>query len=156
MGPAEGVLATLITAEIHFHAATTSAEVPELFRRRHGEEAKLLGGALKLVKTTDLRATRPEILISLNNVAGLAYVEGRGAEVAIGRRTSHRAILQSKPTVQTCQVLGEACRHVGDVQVRKRGMVAGSVAHADPAADYLSVLVGRNLLRTRRNIAVCP
>ena len=130
----------MITTEIAFHAPRTTAEVLELLAR-HGDEAKLLGGGMSLVPTMNLGLARPEILISLNRVAELAYVTDRGTEIAIGGRTRHRALLDSPLVAAGCPVLAEACRHIGDVQVRNRGTVGGSVAHADPAADYLPVLV---------------
>jgi len=130
----------MITQEIAFHAPTTTAEALELLAR-HGDDAKILGGGMSLVPTMNLGLARPEILISLNKVEELAYIEDRGSEIAIGGRTRHRAVLDSPLVAAACPVLAEACRHVGDVQVRNRGTVGGSVAHADPAADYLPVLV---------------
>jgi carbon-monoxide dehydrogenase medium subunit len=107
----------------------------------------------------NLGLARPEILISLNKVAELAYVEDRGSEIAIGGRTRHRELLDSDVVARHCPVLAEACRHIGDVQVRNRGTVGGSVAHADPAADYLPVLVvlGASIvLRSARGERVLP
>jgi carbon-monoxide dehydrogenase medium subunit len=130
----------MITTEIQFHAPRTTAEALDLLAR-HGDDAKLLGGGMSLVPTMNLGLARPEILISLNHVAELAYIEERGAEIAIGGRTRHRAVVESPLVGAACAVLAEAGRHIGDVQVRNRGTIGGSVAHADPAADYLPVLV---------------
>jgi carbon-monoxide dehydrogenase medium subunit len=128
----------MITTEIRFHAPHTIAEALDLLAR-HGDDAKLLGGGMSLVPTMNLGLARPEILISLNHVAELAYVTDRGSEVAIGGRTRHRAVVESPIVAAGCAVLAEAGRHIGDVQVRNRGTIGGSIAHADPA-DYLPVL----------------
>jgi carbon-monoxide dehydrogenase medium subunit len=129
----------MITTEIQFHAPRTAAEALALLAQ-HGDDAKLLGGGMSLVPTMNLGLARPEILISLNHVTELAYVTDRGAEVAIGGRTRHRDVVASPVIAAGCAVLAEAGRHVGDVQVRNRGTIGGSIAHADPAADYLPVL----------------
>jgi carbon-monoxide dehydrogenase medium subunit len=129
----------MITTEIQFHAPRTAAEALELLAR-HGDDAKLLGGGMSLVPTMNLGLARPEILISLNHVAELAYIKDRGAAIAIGGRTRHRAVVESPLVTAGCAVLAEAGRHIGDVQVRNRGTIGGSIAHADPAADYLPVL----------------
>jgi aerobic carbon-monoxide dehydrogenase medium subunit len=129
----------MITTEIQFHAPRTTAEALDLLAR-HGDDAKLLGGGMSLVPTMNLGLARPEILISLNHVAELAYVTDRGSEIAIGGRTRHRAVVESPLVAAGCAVLAEAGRHIGDVQVRNRGTIGGSIAHADPAADYLPVL----------------
>jgi aerobic carbon-monoxide dehydrogenase medium subunit len=130
----------MITAEIALHTPRTLADVLALLAE-HGDEAKLLGGGMSLVPTMNLGLARPELLISLNHVDELAGISEAGGELRIGARTRHAEVLASPLVTRGCAVLAEAARHIGDVQVRNRGTIGGSVAHADPAADYLPVLV---------------
>ncbi len=129
----------MITQEIELHRPATRQEVLDLLAR-YGDEAKLLGGGMSLVPAMNLGLARPAILISLNHVDELAYIQDRGEAVAIGGRTRHAAVVASPLLASACPLLVEAARHIGDVQVRNRGTVGGSVTHADPAADYLPVL----------------
>jgi CO/xanthine dehydrogenase FAD-binding subunit len=129
----------MITQEIDFRSPRSTAEVLAILQE-HGDNAKLLGGGMSLVPTMNLGLARPALLISLNHVPELAYVRDEGGMIAIGACTRHADVLADPLVRDGCPVLAEAARNIGDVQVRNRGMIGGSVAHADPAADYLPVL----------------
>jgi CO/xanthine dehydrogenase FAD-binding subunit len=129
----------MITQEIDFRTPRSEREVLALLAE-HGDDAKLLGGGMSLVPTMNLGLARPEMLISLNHVEELAYVREHDGSLAIGARTRHADVLADPLVRDGWPVLAEAARHIGDVQVRNRGTIGGSVAHADPAADYLPVL----------------
>jgi aerobic carbon-monoxide dehydrogenase medium subunit len=129
----------MITQEIDFRSPRSTAEVLDLLAE-HGDDAKLLGGGMSLVPTMNLGLARPAMLISLNHVRDLAYVREQDGAMAIGARTRHADVLADPLVRDSCPVLAEAARNIGDVQVRNRGTIGGSVAHADPAADYLPVL----------------
>jgi carbon-monoxide dehydrogenase medium subunit len=130
----------MITAEITFHRPASLSEVLELLAR-HGDEAKLLGGGMSLLPTMTLGLARPEILVSLNHVPELREIREDGDHLRIGGTVRHVDLLESPLVAQHAPLLAETARHIGDVQVRNRGTVGGSVAHADPAADYLPALV---------------
>jgi aerobic carbon-monoxide dehydrogenase medium subunit len=129
----------MITQEIEFHAPRSVPEVLALLAE-HGEEAKILGGGMSLLPTMNLGLARPEILISLNHVDELAYIRDDGQELRIGARTRHAEVVSDPLVAAHAPILAEAAKVIGDVQVRNRGTVGGSIAHADPAADYLPVL----------------
>jgi carbon-monoxide dehydrogenase medium subunit len=129
----------MITQEIEFHAPRSVPEVLALLAE-HGDEAKILGGGMSLLPTMNLGLARPEILISLNHVDELAYIREAGDELLIGARTRHAEVVSDPLVAAHVPILAEAAKVIGDVQVRNRGTVGGSIAHADPAADYLPVL----------------
>jgi len=130
----------MITAEIEFHAPRQLSDALALLAR-YGDAAKLLGGGMSLVPTMNLGLARPEVLISLNHVAELAGIRETDDELRIGGGTTHAQIAGDPLVARHCPILAEAARNIGDVQVRNRGTIGGSTAHADPAADYLPVLV---------------
>ena len=130
----------MITAEITFHRPASVAEALELLAR-HGDDAKILGGGMSLLPTMTLGLARPEVLVSLNHVPELREIREDGNQLVIGGTARHVDVLQSPLVARHAPLLAETARHVGDVQVRNRGTVGGSVAHADPAADYLPTLV---------------
>jgi aerobic carbon-monoxide dehydrogenase medium subunit len=81
------------------------------------------------------------VVVSLNHIPGLDYVKDEGSTVRIGALTRHEKI-RSDPLVQrSFALLSQAAAFIGDVQVRHRGTIGGSLAHADPAADYLPVML---------------
>jgi carbon-monoxide dehydrogenase medium subunit len=129
----------VITEEIDLRAPRSTAEVLDLLAEL-GDDAKILGGGMSLVPTMNLGLARPAILISLNHVTDLAGIREDGAEIVIAARTRHADVASDPLVNDGCPVLAEAARQIGDVQVRNRGTIGGSVAHADPAADYLPVL----------------
>jgi carbon-monoxide dehydrogenase medium subunit len=89
----------------------------------------------------NLGILRPSTVVSLNHIPGLDYVEDAGQHLRIGAMVRHGRVA-SDPLVRThAPVLASAASRIADVQIRHRGTIGGSVAHADPAADYLPVLV---------------
>jgi carbon-monoxide dehydrogenase medium subunit len=125
----------MIAQEFDFHAP---AELPEVFRlmERAGESAKVLAGGMSLVPMMTLGLVQPQAIISLNHLPGLDYVVEGNDIVRIGAMTRHQMV-ETHPLIrQFCPLLAETASRIGDVQVRNRGTIGGSLAHADPAADY--------------------
>ena len=148
----------MITAEIHFHAPRDLGEALDLLAL-HADEAKILGGGMSLVPTMTLGLARPEVLVSLNHIAELRDIAEDADSVRIGGTSRHADVVESQLIAQHAPLLAEAARQIGDVQVRNRGTVGGSVAHADPAADYLPVLVALDasiVARSTRGARVIP
>lgn len=108
----------------------------------HGDEAKLLAGGHSLLPLMKLRLARPSVLIDVGRVQELSYVRQVGvAEVAIGALTRH-TVLERDPLVRSLvPVLAKAASLVGDPQVRHRGTLGGTLAHADPASDLPAVVL---------------
>ncbi|HZO80427.1 MAG TPA: xanthine dehydrogenase family protein subunit M [Candidatus Binataceae bacterium] len=129
----------MITQEFDFHAPRRLDEVLRLLAD-NGEGAKLLAGGMSLVPMMTLGLVQPRMVVSLNHVAGLAYVREDAGALVIGAGTTHAEVARDPLIARHCPLLADAARHIGDVQVRNRGTIGGSLAHADPAADYLPVM----------------
>ncbi len=104
------------------------------------DDSKLLAGGQSLVPMMNFRLARPERLIDLNRIEELAYIERRNGVYAIGAMTRHAAIERSSLLATELPLLGKAMKWVGHEQIRNRGTIGGSVAHADPAAELGAVL----------------
>lgn len=107
----------------------------------HGDGAKVLAGGQSLVPIMNLGLFRPEVLVSINHVPDLAYIREEGGLLKIGARATHAMVAKDPVVKKHCPALAEAAAHIGDVQIRHRGTMGGSIAHADPAADYLPILL---------------
>jgi carbon-monoxide dehydrogenase medium subunit len=107
----------------------------------HGDEAKLLAGGQSLVPLLNLRLARPYVVIDLAAVDGLARIEQVDGLLVLGPMTRQRAMETSTALAAACPLLVEAIGHIGHVQIRNRGTVGGSLAHADPAAELPAVAV---------------
>lgn len=106
---------------------------------RFGDDARILAGGQSLVPLMNMRLARPQRIVDINRIAGLDYIKIDGDYVAIGALTRHRAIERSETVRAACPLLSKAVGFVGHPQVRSRGTIGGSLAHADPAAEYPAV-----------------
>jgi carbon-monoxide dehydrogenase medium subunit len=102
--------------------------------------AKPLSGGMSLIPMMKLRLANPERLIDIGRLPELNYIrEGKG-EIHVGAGTTHYEIETAPLLRAKCPLLAETASHIGDIQVRNMGTIGGSVAHADPAADYPAAL----------------
>ncbi len=108
---------------------------------RYGDEAKVLAGGQSLVPLMNMRLARPAIVIDINRVDALAYLHEQDGVLLIGALTRQRAAERSPVVAERCPILRDALRLVGHAQIRNRGTIGGSVAHADPAAELTAVLL---------------
>ena len=129
----------MIATEFAFHAPTRLTEALELLER-HGDGVAVLAGGMSLVPLMSLGLAHPDTVVSLNHVAELATLGETGAALRIGALVRHRALAADPRVRARAPLLAEAAASIGDVQVRNRGTLGGSLVHADPAADYLSVM----------------
>ena len=106
----------------------------------HGDDAGILAGGQSFVPLLNFRLARPTVIVDINRIAELDYIEQKNGALEIGALTRHRAVEQSALVSETCPLLSEAIAHVGHVQIRNRGTVGGSLAHADPAAELPAVV----------------
>jgi carbon-monoxide dehydrogenase medium subunit len=102
----------------------------------HGEDAKLLAGGHSLLPLLKLRLARPGLLIDLNRIPGLNMISQQEDKMVIGALATHYQIESSEPLKKRCPLLPQTAREIGDVQVRNRGTIGGSLTHADPSADW--------------------
>lgn len=130
------------------HAApATLDEAVRLLERHADGEARVLAGGQSLMPLLAMRLARPELLVDLNRIAELAYVREEGSVLAIGAMTRKRALEESALVARRHPLLLAVTRLVAHPQIRNRGTVGGSMAHADPAAEYpaLALLLGVEL-----------
>lgn len=106
----------------------------------HGEEARLIAGGHSLLPMMKLRLALPEVLIDINDVAGLDHVRVDGDELAIGSMVRHAAILKDPILAEHYPIFRDAERKIADPLVRNRGTIGGSVCQADPAEDLSAVV----------------
>src|SRR3954451_22747055 len=99
----------------------------------HGDEAKLLAGGQSLLPLMKLRLAVPAVVIDLGTAAELSYIRDDGDSVAVGALTRHSDVAADELIRREAPVLAHAAALVGDPQVRHRGTIGGSVAHADPS-----------------------
>jgi carbon-monoxide dehydrogenase medium subunit len=103
---------------------------------RHGDDAKLLAGGHSLIPAMKLRLARPAVIVDIGRIANMSYIRETGGAIAIGAMTTHGEIESSTLLRDRSPLLAETAAHIGDLQVRNKGTIGGSLAHADPAADY--------------------
>ena len=96
---------------------------------------KLLAGGQSLLPLLNFRMVRPSVVVDLNGIGELAFIERRGDAVVIGALTRHREIEQSPLIAATLPAMSLAMHHVAHLAVRNRGTIGGSLCHADPAAE---------------------
>lgn len=120
---------------------------------KHGGDAKLLAGGHSLIPMMKLRLATPAVLIDISRIPGLNNVAASGDKLTIGALASHAAIASSADVGRIAPALQEAARDIGDPQVRNRGTIGGSCAHADPSADYPAVLLALDASFTVRSRA---
>jgi len=104
------------------------------------DDAKVLAGGQSLMPMLNFRLARPAALVDVNRVAALAYVREDDGVVAFGAMTRQRTIEFSPMVAARLPLLREATRWVGHLPIRSRGTIGGSIAHADPSAEYPAVL----------------
>jgi len=130
----------MIPAPFEYVAAESPAHALELLAE-HGDEAKLLAGGHSLLPMMKLRLAMPEVLIDIGRLDELAGVSTDGADLVIGATTRHADLAASDLVRTEAPLLAYAAAQVGDPQIRHRGTIGGSLAHADPAADLPMALV---------------
>jgi len=107
---------------------------------RFRDEAKLIAGGQSLVPMMNLGLVSPMYIVDLNKVRGISGIHETSKALTIGAIVRHYEIASSETVRSVIPMLSEAAGHIGDMHVRHRGTIGGSVCHADPAADYPPVL----------------
>jgi len=127
-------------AAFEYHAPTSVNDALKLLAKLK-DDAKLLAGGHSLVPMMKLRLAQPGHLIDLRKVKGLSGIKEEKAALVIGAMTTHWAIESSKAAKAKLPVLAEVAGIIGDPAVRNKGTLGGSVAHADPAADWPAAML---------------
>lgn len=108
---------------------------------QYGPDAKILAGGQSLMPLLNMRLVRPAVLVDINRITSLDFMRSENGHLAIGAVARDRDVELWAEARERCPILAEALRWVGHVEIRNRGTVCGSLAHADPAAELPVVAV---------------
>ncbi|MCZ6751798.1 MAG: xanthine dehydrogenase family protein subunit M [Acidobacteria bacterium] len=125
----------MFPANFEYRCPTSIAEALGLLKD-HGENAKLLAGGQSLIPILKLRLAEPQLLVDIGRLAELRGIQETDGSIQIGSLVRHVEIERSQLLARVCPLLPETAAEIGDVQVRNRGTLGGSLAHADPAGDF--------------------
>ena len=130
----------MIPAAFEYFAPQSVKEAIGLLEK-HGDDAKVLAGGHSLLPIMKLRLAQPKVIVDIGRISGLDGIKADGQKIAIGALATHDAIERNALLKEKCPLLSETATVIGDMQVRNRGTIGGSAAHADPAADYPAALL---------------
>jgi aerobic carbon-monoxide dehydrogenase medium subunit len=130
----------VIPAAFEYVAAGSVADATA-FLAAHPDEAKIVAGGHSLIPLMKLRLAQPKYLVDISRIPGLRGIREVNGALAIGALTTHHDIESSPLVRERLPVLAETAATIGDVQVRNKGTLGGSLAHADPAADYPAIIL---------------
>ena len=135
------------------YARPDSADEAVALLTEAGEDARILAGGQSLMAVLNLRLAQPSVLIDISRVPDLNYVRTTGKHLAIGAAATQGSVEWRATLAQEVPLLAQAFPHISHFQIRNRGTVCGSIAHADPSAELplaLLALGGEVVLRSRR------
>lgn len=130
----------MIPAKFEYQAPTTIEEAVKLLAA-NPDEAKILAGGHSLLPAMKLRLAQPGLLVDISRIKDLSYIRESGGQILIGAMTTHYELESSALLKKICPLLPECASHIGDVQVRNKGTIGGSVAHSDPAGDWPAAII---------------
>jgi carbon-monoxide dehydrogenase medium subunit len=130
----------MIPASFDYIAAKSLDEAISLLAK-HKDDAKILAGGHSLLPAMKLRLMQPKVLIDLGRIRDLSYIKEDGGQIRIGAMTTHFQLEISDVLRRSCPLLPETASHLGDMQVRNKGTIGGSLAHSDPAADWPAAIL---------------
>ena len=132
----------MISAPFDYVRANTLDEALTLLAQN--EDAKILAGGHSLIPAMKLRLAMPPLLVDISRIADLSYIREENGQIRIGAMTTHYQIEASELLKDICPLLPECASHIGDMQVRNKGTIGGSVAHSDPAGDWPAAMIALN------------
>src|SRR5882724_3557307 len=125
----------MIPAQFDYEVPNTLEEAITLLAR-DPDGSKVLAGGHSLIPAMKLRLAQPQLLVDIARIKSLSYIREEGDRVLIGATTTHYEIQSSDLLKRICPLLPECAASIGDVQVRNKGTIGGSLAHSDPAGDW--------------------
>ncbi|HEY6421060.1 MAG TPA: xanthine dehydrogenase family protein subunit M [Candidatus Binataceae bacterium] len=125
----------MFPASFEYHRAASVKDALSILQQ-FGEDAKLLSGGHSLLPMMKLRLAQPAHLVDIGGIRDLRQIKQEGGKIVIGGLVTHHQVESSDLIRGQLGLLAECATLIGDVQVRNRGTIGGSLAHADPAADY--------------------
>ena len=140
----------MIPSKVEYHKPQNIDEAIQLLQT-HGDSCKLLAGGHSLIPVMKLRLADPENLIDISGLESLKGISDNEKSISIGAACTHGEIAKNEAVRRHAPMLAKAASMIGDVQVRNFGTIGGSIAHADPAADWPAVLLASNATVLIRN-----
>lgn len=128
----------MYSSHIDYYRATSVADAVQALKKNKG--AKLLAGGHSLIPSMKLRVAQPALLVDIGRIKGLSGIKVSKKEVKVGALTTHAIVAASEELKAACPILAEAAGMIADQQVRNRGTMGGSLANADPATDYPTIV----------------
>lgn len=126
------------------YEAPTSIDEALMLLAQNPDEAKILAGGHSLIPAMKLRLAQPSLLVDIGRIKDLSYIREEGNQILIGAMTTHYELESSALLKKICPLLPDCASHIGDVQVRNKGTIGGSVAHSDPAGDWPAAIIALN------------
>ena len=136
----------MYSSNMDYHRATSVNDAVKLLEKNKG--AKLLAGGHSLIPAMKLRVANPPMLVDIGHIKTLSGIKVTKKEVKIGALTTHTAVASSAELKDACPILAEAAAQIADPQVRNRGTIGGSLANADPASDYPTLITALDAMLT--------
>jgi len=130
----------MIPAQFDYESPATLNEAVALLAAR-SNDAKILAGGHSLIPAMKLRLVQPQLLVDIGRIKDLSYIREEGGQIRIGAMTTHYQIESSDLLKKICPLLPECAASIGDVQVRNKGTIGGSLAHSDPAGDWPAAII---------------
>jgi len=133
----------MIPAPFDYQVPATLEEAVSLLAA-DPDGAKVLAGGHSLIPAMKLRLAQPQLLVDIARIKSLSYIREDGNQILIGATTTHYQLESSELLKQICPLLPACAKSIGDVQVRNKGTIGGSVAHSDPAGDWPAAVLALN------------
>jgi carbon-monoxide dehydrogenase medium subunit len=136
----------MYSSTMDYYRATSVRDAVKMLEKN--KDAKLLAGGHSLIPAMKLRVANPAMLVDIGHIKGLSEIKAGRQEVRIGALTTHAAVAASAELKAACPILAEAAALIADPQVRNRGTIGGSLANADPASDYPTLVTALEAVLT--------
>ena len=130
----------MIPASFEYTRATSLDDAIARLQAANGN-AKIIAGGHSLVPLMKFRLSEPQTIIDIARIPGLSGVREKEGKIEIGAATVHNDVASSSLLLSKCPIVADTAAEIGDPQVRNRGTLGGSLAHADPSADYPAVML---------------
>lgn len=130
----------MIPAPFEYYAPRSLAEAVS-YLAAHRDDIKILSGGQSLMPLLKMRLSKPAYIVDIGRIPGLDTIKQEGSELIIGALVTHAQIEDSDVLKQNCPLLPRTATTIADVQVRNRGTLGGSIAHADPAGDWPAAIL---------------
>ncbi len=130
----------MISTAFEYSRATSVDDALARLRAANGD-GKLIAGGHSLIPVMKFRLSEPKLLIDIGRIPELSGIRRKGNQIEIGAGTVHHEVATSELLRQECPMIADAAASIGDPQVRNRGTLGGSIAHADPSADYPAAIL---------------